>query len=83
MFTMTPIFNWAGAQFPSLSIIRSFIPHSYNRLIELFVGNGSVFMNLQPDQLVINDLDPELISVYQEIKEHPMEVIRTLVRFEA
>lgn len=42
---------------------------------EPFVGGGSVFFHFQPSKAVINDLNSELINVYQVIKENPRALI--------
>jgi len=56
--------------------------NNYNRLIEPFVGGGAVFLNLQPQQLIINDINKELITTYQIIKEKPNELIKLLNEYE-
>lgn len=45
---------------------------------EPFVGGGSVFFHFHPLKAVINDLNSELINVYQVIKENPRALIAKL-----
>jgi len=46
------------------------------------VGGGAVFLSLQPQQLIINDINNELITTYQVIKENPQELIKLLTEYE-
>jgi len=58
------------------------LPSQYNAFIEPFVGGGAVFLSLQPQQLIINDINSELIITYQVIKENPQELIKLLTEYE-
>lgn len=54
------------------------LPNDYNRFVEPFVGGGSVFLNTQPKQLIINDLNQELITTYRIIKNNPCQLMELL-----
>jgi DNA adenine methylase len=58
------------------------LPSHYNNFIEPFVGGGAVFLNTQPKQLIINDLNQELIITYRIIKEKPQDLIKLLQEHE-
>lgn len=79
---LKPFVKWAGGKTQFLEIINLLTPNDYNRLIEPFVGGGAVFLNLQPQQLIINDINNELITTYQVIKENPQELIKLLTEYE-
>jgi len=49
-------------------------PDSYQSYIEPFVGGASVFFHLNPRKSVLSDINPELIELYQGIRDHPDEV---------
>lgn len=78
---MRPFLKWAGGK-------RLLLPHIYEFIdreiidkkcfYEPFVGGGSVFLNLNPNKCVINDLNEELINVYRVIKDNPFELIELL-----
>lgn len=51
--------------------------------LEPFVGGGAVLFHFQPSNAIINDLNSELINVYQIIKEHPRELISKLDQHKA
>jgi DNA adenine methylase len=49
-------------------------PDSYRSYIEPFVGGASVFFHINPYNSVLSDINPELIELYQGIRDHPDEV---------
>jgi DNA adenine methylase len=79
---LKPFIKWAGGKTQFLEIISLLTPNDYNCLIEPFVGGGAVFLSLQPQQLIINDINKELITTYQIIKEKPNELIKLLNEYE-
>ncbi len=66
---MKPFLRWAGGKYEQLAQILPYIPAG-NRLIEPFVGAGSVFMNAGFKENLINDLNPDLTNLYNVIKHH-------------
>lgn len=58
------------------------MPQQYNTFLEPFVGGGAVFLSIQPNQLIINDINQELITTYQVIKNQPQELIKLLKEYE-
>jgi DNA adenine methylase len=79
---LKPFVKWAGGKTQFLEIINLLSPNSYDRLIEPFVGGGSVFLNLKRDNLIINDVNQELIKSYRVIKDNPLELLKILVEYE-
>ncbi len=65
---LSPIIKWAGGKEKELKYIIPNIP-AYKRFIEPFVGGGSVFTAMGGEELLINDLSPELIYLYKNIAE--------------
>lgn len=63
---LSPIIKWAGGKEKELKYIIPNVP-LYNRFIEPFVGGGSVFTAMTGEKLLINDLSPELIHLYENI----------------
>ncbi|CAG8511325.1 7139_t:CDS:2, partial [Ambispora gerdemannii] len=39
-----------------------------------FAGGGAAFLNIQPNKLIVNDLNKELITAYRVIKDQPQEL---------
>lgn len=77
---VAPFLKWVGGKRQIISAIFKHMPvdmeaHNY---VEPFIGGGAVLFNLQPKNALINDFNPELINVYQVIKDKPDELIKDL-----
>ncbi|GAA6184811.1 MULTISPECIES: Dam family site-specific DNA-(adenine-N6)-methyltransferase [Alteromonadaceae] len=59
--------KWAGGKYGLIDEICQRLPQG-NKLIEPFVGAGSVFLNTEYPQYVLNDINPDLINLYSIIK---------------
>lgn len=66
--TPAPVLKWAGGKRQLLSAITPLLPKEFNTYYEPFVGGGALLFHLQPKTAVINDINPELINLYQIIK---------------
>lgn len=66
---MKPLIKWSGGKTDELEQIKPHIPTSYDTYIEPFVGGGALYFDLKPSKAIINDIHPELINLYQQIKE--------------
>lgn len=75
---LKPFLKWAGGKRQLLSEIRKYYPKKYKTYYEPFVGAGAVFMDLQPNELVINDYNGELINAYEVIKNDVEALIEKL-----
>jgi DNA adenine methylase len=67
---VTPPLKWAGGKrwlLPSLKPIWQ--PHRRRRLVEPFCGGLAVALGLQPDQALLNDVNPHLINFYRWLKQ--------------
>lgn len=62
--------KWAGGKRKLIHDIEKLIPASNKRrrLIEPFVGGGSVFLNLAFEKYLLVDSNPDLISLFSDIK---------------
>ena len=69
-----PFVKWAGGKTQLLPIIRKKYPKKVERYCEPFVGGGAVLFDVlqefHPDAVLINDINPELINVYNQIKNN-------------
>jgi DNA adenine methylase len=45
-------------------------PTAYNRYYEPFVGGGAMFFSLEPQEATINDMNPHLINLYQQVRDN-------------
>lgn len=66
---LKPLIKWNGGKSDELKYIIPHLP-TFNTYIEPFVGGGSLFfyLNRYQQQNIINDIHPDLISLYQSIK---------------
>ncbi len=62
-----PFLKWPGGKFRLLSHILPHLPQKHC-LVEPFVGAGSVFFNAVFAECVVNDINPDLMSLYQYIQ---------------
>jgi len=70
-----PFLKWAGGKFSLLSELDSLIPAGL-RLIEPFVGGGSVFMNSDKHaSFLLADVNQDLINLYQMLAVDPDQVV--------
>ncbi len=60
--------------------IQARLPQA-NKLIEPFVGAGSVFLNTQYKRYLLNDINPDLINLYNFLKAQPDALINDAREF--
>lgn len=65
---MKPFLKWVVGKTQLLNKVNELIPKDFNTYIEPFVGGGAVLFNIKPENFIINDVDSELINLYQVIK---------------
>ncbi|MCQ2956022.1 MAG: Dam family site-specific DNA-(adenine-N6)-methyltransferase [Opitutales bacterium] len=73
-----PIVKWAGGKRQLLPLLVQRMPKFTGTYYEPFFGGGALFFHIAPQKAVINDCNPQLINVYQQIKLAPDELIRYL-----
>jgi DNA adenine methylase len=76
-----PVLKWVGGKRQLLSEIEKYIPSTYKVYYEPFVGGGAVLFHLQPKNVVINDINSELINLYNIIKNDVEALITDLQRY--
>ncbi len=60
----SPLF-YVGDKCKLISEIKTHFPNDIGRLIEPFVGGGSVFMNVSADKFLLNDIDTNVINIHK------------------
>lgn len=75
-----PVLKWVGGKRQLLPIIHKYLPKLSNTATyyEPFIGGGAVFFDLQPSKAVVNDINNELINVYQTIRDDVEKLIAEL-----
>jgi len=71
---IVPPLKWAGGKRWFVSNHKDLLPKTFNKYIEPFLGSGAVFFSVQPDQALISDLNPELINLYEVIRDEPIKL---------
>lgn len=68
---LKPFLKWPGGKRQSINILNNkFSKITFNTYIEPFVGAGSVFLNFQYNNTIINDINSSLINIYIQIKNN-------------
>lgn len=62
--TRSPLF-YVGDKYKLINEIKTHFPEHINRLVEPFVGGGSVFMNVQAESYMLNDIDSNIIAIHK------------------
>ena len=75
---VAPVVKWAGGKRQILDEITKYIPDEFSTYYEPFLGGGAVLFELQPEKAVVNDINQELMNIYQVIKENVDELIEDL-----
>ena len=60
--------KWAGGKYPLIEEIRRHLPAG-ERLVEPFVGAGSVFLNTDYDEYLLADINADLVGLYNIVKD--------------
>lgn len=60
----SPLF-YVGDKYKIISEIKRYFPNGVHCFVEPFVGGGSVFMNVDAAEFLLNDLDTNIISIHK------------------
>ena len=75
---MKPFLKWPGGKRWLISRYQQIFLQEYNMYIEPFLGGGSAFFHLEPDQAIIADINRDLVNTYRMMTRHP-ERLRALL----
>lgn len=78
---VAPVVKWVGGKRQILSEIRKYVPTNITTYYEPFVGGGAVLFDIQPNKAVVNDINSELINLYQVIKDNVEDLIQDLKKY--
>lgn len=78
---VAPVVKWVGGKRQILDKIVKFLPKHITTYYEPFVGGGAVLFELQPRKAVVNDINSELINLYQVIKDNVDDLIEDLKQY--
>ncbi|BBM63629.1 Dam family site-specific DNA-(adenine-N6)-methyltransferase [Vibrio alfacsensis] len=72
--------KWAGGKYGLVEDIKRHLPPA-RKLVEPFVGAGSVFLNTDYEHYLLADINPDLINLYNLLKERPEDYISEAKRW--
>ncbi|QLE83910.1 Dam family site-specific DNA-(adenine-N6)-methyltransferase [Shewanella sp. Scap07] len=67
--------KWAGGKYKLVDALSGYLPEG-DRLVEPFVGAGSVFLNTHYERYLLCDINQDLINLYKIIQSQPDKYIR-------
>ena len=81
-----PFIKWVGGKTQLLPEIRQRYPENITRYCEPFVGGGAVLFDVlqtfHPNEVLINDINPELINLYENIRDNCELLIQLLAHLQ-
>lgn len=75
---VAPVVKWVGGKRQIIDQISQYIPKNISTYYEPFFGGGAVLFELQPKKAIINDINKELINLYEVIKNNTEDLIEDL-----
>lgn len=71
---MKPFLKWAGGKRWLTKQLYEFLPATFGRYFEPFLGSGAVFFELLPPQSILSDANEALIETYCAVRDYPLEI---------
>lgn len=79
---VVPVVKWVGGKRQLLSEITPLLPKRITTYCEPFLGGGAVLFSIQPNKAIVNDLNSDLIKVYEIIRDDVESLITELKKHE-
>lgn len=73
-----PFLRWAGSKRLLLKHLIPYIPATYSKYYEPFLGGGSMFFYLGPKNAEISDASSPLIETYRAVRKHENKLLKIL-----
>jgi DNA adenine methylase len=78
---MKTFIKWQGNKSKHINKFIKYIPQFTGTYIEPFIGSGALLLKLQPEKWIINDLNKDLINIWNQVKNNPDEIIKIFKEF--
>ena len=75
---VAPVVKWVGGKRQLLDEITPLLPKRITNYCEPFLGGGAVLFSIQPSKAIVNDLNVDLITVYEVIRDDVEALIESL-----
>lgn len=79
---VAPVVKWVGGKRQLLNEITPLIPKRFTSYCEPFLGGGAVLFSVQPSRAIVNDLNEDLIAVYEVIRDDVEALVADLKKHE-
>ncbi len=79
---VAPVVKWVGGKRQLLEEITPKLPKRITTYCEPFLGGGAVLFSLQPKTAIVNDLNADLMLVYEVIRDNVELLIVALEKHE-
>lgn len=79
---VAPVVKWVGGKRQLLDEITPLLPKRITTYCEPFLGGGAVLFSIQPSKAIVNDLNVDLITVYEVIRDDVETLIKSLKKHE-
>lgn len=79
---VAPVVKWVGGKRQLLDEITPLLPKHITSYCEPFLGGGAVLFSIQPTKAIVNDLNEDLIIVYEVIRDDVETLIESLKKHE-
>ena len=77
-----PVVKWVGGKRQLLDEITPLLPRRITSYCEPFLGGGAVLFSIQPSKAIINDINEDLMLVYEVIRDDVEGLIKSLEQYE-
>lgn len=71
---LSPLLKWPGGKTRELPLLNHLLNRDWENYVEPFVGGGACFFSLAPKSAVVNDVNANLIGLYQAVKSNDEEL---------
>lgn len=76
---VSPVVKWVGGKRQLITELSAYLPKDgFTKYYEPFLGGAAMLFHLQPKKAVVNDVNADLINMYQVIKNNVDELIEEL-----
>lgn len=66
---MKPIIKYRGGKSKEIKHFIKYVPQSFDRYIEPFLGGGALYFYLEPERAILNDINKKLMTFYLHARD--------------
>ncbi len=78
---VAPVVKWVGGKRQLLGVLAPLVPKRYGLYCEPFLGGGALLFHQRPARALLNDINAELINVYEVIKKDVEKLVLELGKY--